>query len=298
MYDSLTPLRGNVSFADIQSHFLPEDFLPVGKTQEIATGRPGLRLLYDEYGVPHIYGQTRADVAFGAGWVTARDRMLLLQLGRGPARVAVADVPGIDAFSLVTSGQSFVPSAATEALVTQQIDLIIKTYGAKGRQIIADAQAEADGVNAYVRANNLDMAPVGVNDVIAVTAFIGSIFGSGGGGEASNADLLAQLQDGLGPVKGRDGVGRRHAVRRPRSTDHDHAALRLRAAHRRSGARFGGHRRALGRAPRPTRADAARDECRPDGRPRRREHRRRPGGRRRTSSWSTRSARRTATPSR
>ena len=152
LYDSLTPLRGNVSFADIQSHFLPEDFLPIGKTQEIATGRPGLRLLYDEYGVPHIYGQTRADVAFGAGWVTARDRMLLLQLGRGPARVAVADVPGIDAFSLVTSGQSFVPSAASEALVTQQIDLIIKTYGAKGRQIIADAQAEADGVNAYVRA--------------------------------------------------------------------------------------------------------------------------------------------------
>ncbi len=203
LYDSLTPLRGNVSFADIQSHFLPEDFLPVGKTQEIATGRPGLRLLYDEYGVPHIYGQTRADVAFGAGWVTARDRMLLLQLGRGPARAAVADVPGIDAFSLVTSGQSFVPSAAAEALVTQQIDLIVNTYGAKGRQIIADAQAEADGVNAYVRANHLDLAPVGVNDVIAVTAFIGSIFGSGGGGEASNADLLAQLQDGLGSVKGR-----------------------------------------------------------------------------------------------
>ena len=47
------------------------------------------------------------------------------------------------------------------------------------------------------------MAPVTVNDVIAVTAFIGSIFGSGGGAEASNADLLAQLEDGLGPVQGR-----------------------------------------------------------------------------------------------
>ena len=37
------------------------------------------------------------------------------------------------------------------------------------------------------------MAPVTVNDVIAVTAFIGSIFGSGGGAEASNANLLAAL---------------------------------------------------------------------------------------------------------
>ena len=31
-----------------------------------------------------------------------------------------------------------------------------------------------------------------MNDVIAVTAFIGSIFGAGGGGEAANADLLAE----------------------------------------------------------------------------------------------------------
>ena len=76
--------------------------------------------------------QTRADVAFGAGWVTARDRMLLLQLGRGPARAAVADVPGIDAFSLVTSGQSFVPSAATEALVTDQIELLDRDLRRQG----------------------------------------------------------------------------------------------------------------------------------------------------------------------
>ncbi|HEX5095805.1 MAG TPA: penicillin acylase family protein, partial [Acidimicrobiia bacterium] len=203
LYDALTPLRGNVSATDIQQNFLPENFEPVGATQEIDTGRPGVRVLYDEYGVAHVYGRTREDVAFGAGWVTARDRMLLLQLGRFPARVAVADVPGIDAFSLVTSAQSFVPSAATEALVTQQIDLLIQTYGDKGRQIIADAQAEADGVNAYAAANNIDLTPpVTVNDVIAVTAFIGSIFGAGGGGEARNADLLAKLRQGLGVQRG------------------------------------------------------------------------------------------------
>jgi acyl-homoserine lactone acylase PvdQ len=203
LYDALTPLRGNVTDADIQRFYLPEDFQPIGATQEIDTGRPGLRLLYDEYGVAHVYGETRADVAFGAGWVTARDRMLLLQLGRGPARAAVADIPGIDAFSLVTSGQSFVPSAAAEALVTQQVDLLIETYGDKGREIIADAQAEADGINAYARANNIDLAPATVNDVIAVTAFIGSIFGAGGGAEARNADLLSKLQNGLGPETGR-----------------------------------------------------------------------------------------------
>jgi acyl-homoserine lactone acylase PvdQ len=203
LYDALTPLRGNVTDADIQRNYLPEDFQPIGTTQEIATGRPGLRLIYDEYGVPHIYGQTREDVAFGAGWVTARDRLLLLQFGRYPARVAVADVPNIDAFSLVTSLQTFVPSAETEALVSKQVQLLVDTYGAKGREILADAQAEADGANAYLRANNIAMEPFTVNDIISVTAFIGSIFGAGGGGEARNADFLAKLQNAFGPERGR-----------------------------------------------------------------------------------------------
>src|SRR5512134_3518856 len=86
LYDALTPLRGDVGAEDLERLFLPEDFEPIGAVREEHTGRPGLRLLYDEYGIPHVYGQTRADVAFGAGWTTARDRGLLIQLGRGPAR--------------------------------------------------------------------------------------------------------------------------------------------------------------------------------------------------------------------
>ena len=41
-----------------------------------------------------------------------------------------------------------------------------------------------------------------MNDVIAVTAFIGSIFGAGGGGEAANSDLLAKLRGQLGADAG------------------------------------------------------------------------------------------------
>ncbi len=204
LYSGLTPLRDNVTQADINRFFLPEDFQPIGPTHEEQTGRPGLRLIYDSYGVPHIYGQTRADVAFGAGWATARDRGLLLTLGRGPARVAVADVPNLDAFSLVTSGQSFVPSAQTEQLVTDQQKLLVDTYGAKGQQILDDAQAYADGINAYWAANNINQPPATVNDVLAVTAFIGSIFGAGGGSEAANANLLAELQQSLGAKRGHD----------------------------------------------------------------------------------------------
>jgi acyl-homoserine lactone acylase PvdQ len=202
LYDALTPLRGNVTMADINKNFLPEDFNPIGATREEKTGRPGLKILYDSYGIPHIYGDTRADVAYGAGWVVARDRGLLIQLGRYPARVAVADVPGINAFGLVTSGQSFTPSPQAENLVEQQKALLVKEYGDKGWQILSDAGAYAAGINGYWKANNINQPPATINDVIAVTAFIGSIFGAGGGGEASNSDLLAKLQDSLGTVRG------------------------------------------------------------------------------------------------
>lgn len=202
LYDGLTPLRGNVTDADIERLFLPEDFQPIGETTEEATGRPGTTILYDEFGVAHITGETRDDLSFGAGWVTARDRGLLVDLGRGPARVAVADVPGINAFGLVTSFQTFIPSAATEQLVTDQVELIIDEYGDFGREIIADLEAYAAGYNAYVETQGDNPDPINVNDVIATAAFIGSIFGAGGGAEAQNAEFLSTLIDGLGDGPG------------------------------------------------------------------------------------------------
>ncbi|HEX4901955.1 MAG TPA: penicillin acylase family protein, partial [Acidimicrobiales bacterium] len=205
LYDGLTPLRGDVSDADIEELFLPMDFEPVGETTTVDVGRPGVTVVYDEYGVAHIEGETREDLAFGAGWVTARDRGLLLDFGRGPARAAVADVPGIDAFSLVTSAQQFEPSEAADQLVRDQVDLLVETYGDEGEEIVADMQAYADGLNAFYEANpdGTERDPFTVEDVVATTAFIGSIFGAGGGGEAVNSDLLATLQERLGEDRGR-----------------------------------------------------------------------------------------------
>ena len=203
LYDALTPLRGNVTDEDIEQLFLPEDFQPIGETFEVPTGRPGTTIIYDEFGIAHITGETREDMAFGAGWVTVRDRELLISLGRGPARAAVADVPCINAFSLVTSGQSFIPSAATEKLVTDQADLLREVFGEEGQQIIDEAQAYADGMNAYHVVNGgAPEEPYAAADVFAVTAFIGSIFGAGGGSEPSNSEFRSQLINGLGDGQG------------------------------------------------------------------------------------------------
>ena len=247
LYSGLTPLRDNVTKSDINDLFLPEDFAPIGDAHEEDTGEPGVKLIYDAYGIPHVYGKTRYDVAFGAGWSTARDRQLLLTLGRGPARAAVADVPNLDAFSLVTSGQSFVPSDEAEALVTKQRHLLVKKYGKKGKQIVSDASAYADGINAYMEANGIDQPPANANDVIAVTAFIGSIFGAGGGGEAANADLLANLQQELGQQQGYDAWDDVMLADDPEAPTTLEAPFRLRAADRRQGQGLGRRRSGLDR---------------------------------------------------
>ena len=75
--------------------------------------------------------------------------------------------------------------------------------GKRVEEIISDAQAYADGLTAYWEANDIDQAPATVNDVIAATAFIGSIFGAGGGSEARNAEFLSALQNQLGSERGR-----------------------------------------------------------------------------------------------
>ena len=206
LYTGLTPLRRNVTMADVNRLYLPDDFKPIGKTTVEPVGRTDVTVTYDSYGIPHVKGTTRAGLMYGAGWVTARDRGLLLSFGREPARAAVADIPGLDAFSLVTSATTFTPSAQAEALVTQQRQRLVRAYGAEGHQILSDMTNYASGVNAYYTTNHLPFPgsgkPFTPNDVIAVTAFIGSIFGNGGGAEHENSDLLARLEQKYGARRG------------------------------------------------------------------------------------------------
>lgn len=205
LYDGLTSLRGAVTDADIDDLFLPMDFEPVGPTEIVDVARDGVSIVYDDFGIAHVEGDTREDLSWGAGWVTARDRGLLLDFGRGPAYAAVADIPGLDAFSLVTGAQPFEPSEQSRQLVSEQLELIVDTYGDEGEEIIADATAYADGINAYYADNpdGVEREPFTVEDVFATTAFIGSIFGAGGGGEAPNAEFLSALVNALGEDTGR-----------------------------------------------------------------------------------------------
>jgi acyl-homoserine lactone acylase PvdQ len=201
MYDGLTPLRGNVSAKDLTQYYKRET-LGLGGAKPTLVERPksGLTIYRDSFDVPHVYGTTRTNTEFGAGWVAAEDRGLDLQLLRGPARLAALDVPGYDAFSVALSARTFTPSAQTESFLASQAKLAERTK--QGRQLIVDVDAYVRGINAYFKSKGGFVMPFTRNDITAIGTLIGAVFGAGGGHEAQSAELLSALQQRLGAPKG------------------------------------------------------------------------------------------------
>jgi acyl-homoserine lactone acylase PvdQ len=195
LYDALTPLRGNVTAKTLRKDFKPESLGPTGKTRREAVPRKGVRILRDSFGVAHVYGKTSADTEWGAGWVTAEDRLLILQLIRGPGRVAALDGPAFD------PSRVFVPTAATEGALAAQSQLAA-SLGAKGKEVLRDVDAYTAGLNAYLKIHQPGVTPWTRNDTIAAAAVLGAEYGTGGGDEARRGELLAGLTAQLGAQKG------------------------------------------------------------------------------------------------
>ena len=221
LYDALTPKAGDVAARDLGRYFKPERFGVTGKVARVERPRAGLRILRDRWDVPHVYGRTRADVEFGAGWATAEDRFVLLELLRGPGRIAAMDVPGVDPFALATSGRRFVPTAPTEQRLQEQLVLIDRA-GAKGRQLLRDVRSYVAGINAYYAKQNVGFRPWTLNDVIAVGSLLGANLGVGGGDETRRSlfldALIRRFGDQLGTSVWRD-LAQRDDPTAPASVD-------------------------------------------------------------------------------
>jgi acyl-homoserine lactone acylase PvdQ len=197
LYDGLTPRGANVRPQDLTRYFKSERFGVTGKVVRTEHPRPGVRILRDRWDVPHIYGRTRPDVEFGAGYATAEDRYLLLELLRGPGRLAALDVPGIDPFALAFSGRQFAWSAEADACLGQELNLL-RSAGSKGRQLYADVRNYVAGINAYYEHRNQGLRPWTMTDVVAVGALLGANLGVGGGDETRRAMFLDALQHRVG----------------------------------------------------------------------------------------------------
>jgi acyl-homoserine lactone acylase PvdQ len=200
LYDALTPLGGNVTADDITKYFKPATFGVTGPVVSTEHPKRGVTIVRDTFGVPHITGKTRADVFFGAGWAVARDRGLFLEVIRYPGRIAALDVPHQDALKVASSLRRFTPSRQAERFLAAEGKAFAQRPG--GKQVIADAKSYIAGINAEYRKTKAIAKPWTLNDVVAVTALLGNVFGRGGGMEVQSSQLLAGLQAKLGQHQG------------------------------------------------------------------------------------------------
>jgi acyl-homoserine lactone acylase PvdQ len=178
--------------------------------------RPGVTIERDSaYGVPHVYGDTRADTMFGAGYASAQDRLFLMDVLRHTGRAELASFLGGSNAS--TDAAQWGSSPYTEADFERQFELMTQLHGAVGQQAVADVQAYVEGINAYIAAANANpalkpgeynllakpMEPWKPTDILAIATLVGGIFGRGGGGEVRSAEALEALEQRLGRAAGR-----------------------------------------------------------------------------------------------
>ena len=203
MYDGLTPLFDNVTETDLTRFFKSLKFGvgADGPARREQVPRRGVTITRDKYDVPHIVGRTRADVVWGMGWVLVQDRFLLLQQGRNPGRLAGLDAPNIDAFSLVRELKQFTPTTQADRIIRRTQTRALRRAGREGRAILRELDLFLAGMNAAVRAGDLDAKPYTRVDIFGFIALAGQIFGEGGGREARNATFYDGLRDRLGAAQ-------------------------------------------------------------------------------------------------
>ena len=222
MYRDLMYDAPGLDDAGLGRHYKDSSFgFPPGDDERTYSpgGRDDVTVVRDRsFGVPHVYGTTRAGAMFALGYVTAEDRLffidVLRHLGRAQLTPFAGGAPGNRAFD--ESQWQIAPY--TEEDMERQIDLGLQRFGAEGQQVNDDSNNYVAGINAYISEAKLDPTkmpgeyaainqPLGpepwkATDLIAEASLVGGIFGRGGGKEIQSMKLLARFQARFGVAPG------------------------------------------------------------------------------------------------
>lgn len=179
-----------------------------------------------EFGVPHVYAPTAEAVAFGAGYVTAQDRMFQADLFRNAARGTLSTLLGPD---FLEADKVARRDGYTEAELQQQITNLSVDFGPEyGSSIARGLEAFAAGFNKrildvlldvgcnadeggdvcpglpveYIGTGNLPL-PWRATDTVAESVLLARTFGEAAGAEVRNAALYQGLVNKVGASEAR-----------------------------------------------------------------------------------------------
>ena len=155
-----------------------------------------VKIIRDDYGVPHVYAAKVTPLFYGVGYAQAQDRLWQADIHRRLGTGTLAEYFGADSVAGdVFARKVFGPSERRAAL--------LETVSPEGRAIL---QAYADGMNAWIEeatasgklpveytAQGLTPRPWTVDDSVATFMFLASQFGWFGSEELDNAAQLQEL---------------------------------------------------------------------------------------------------------
>jgi acyl-homoserine lactone acylase PvdQ len=217
MYAGLTTAAPGITEAQIPEFYKDATFgVPSGDVESTQSPEPGVTIVRDsQFGVPHIYGDTRAELEFGIGYATAEDRLFFIDVLRHAGQGDLAQFAGGANAAMDESVWASEPY--TEQDLQNQVEHGIATLPG-GSQVLQDATNYVAGINAYIAAAKSPLgaltmmpaeytalgisggpAPFTLEDLVSIATLVGGIFGNGGGSQLSNAVLYEQLQKRFGP---------------------------------------------------------------------------------------------------
>lgn len=219
----------------------PEDIVRVDRP------KAGVTILRDKAGVPHIYGATHNDVAWGAGYAGTEDRFFLQDVLRHVGAARLAEFLGPSASNVAMDRDQLRLAGYTDAEAQAQIDQLSDRFGAEGQTTEEAVDAYLAGINAFqhqacppgglgiaapscpVEYGALQQLPKDWSrkDITYIASLVGGIFGKGGGGEVAKRPLApAAAAEVRSRCRCAD-VRRPARARGPGGTDDDRQAVRL-----------------------------------------------------------------------
>jgi acyl-homoserine lactone acylase PvdQ len=210
----------SLSDATLGKYFNDESF-GVKAADITRTEQPesGVTIYRDTHDVPHIYGDTDASAAFGAGYAQAEDRLFLMDVLRHYGAGTLANFLGASCDFEQMDHDQLLLAPYTRTQAQHQVDSLPARFGARGARAKQMIDSYVQGVNAYIDAANSDPSLLPADyvaagpdqstpqhwtdaDVVYIAGLIGGIFGKGGGSETDNAHLLKYLRGRYGTKAG------------------------------------------------------------------------------------------------
>lgn len=218
LYDSLVQGTPGMTAGRLLDYFKDATFgVKDDDVEREYSPRDGVTVRRDSgFGVPHVYGATRGDVMFGAGYVSAEDRLFMMDTLRHVGRGRLSEFLGASEANLALDRAAYLTSGYTEEELQAQIDRLAEIDSVLGPQAIQDVTDYTAGINAYIEEALIDQTKLPgeypalqqipdewlPTDTVAVASLIGSRLGVGGGGELGNAEFFNALRaEGYGPRK-------------------------------------------------------------------------------------------------